>query len=179
MKSNKINTNGRIYPKEVLQNAIYDPKFQESLKNSEILGYMGQEIKLDNSTHIVKDIYFIDDDVYAEIEPLPLSKIQKLNKLIDQGSLDLALRGVGDVKYDDEKSANIVTSLSILSVDLVEKSSTVKSIYDILPFLKVGDVVSTEYGDGKVVNVFGYRGSGYGVKVDINGIEYTFERKFR
>jgi len=99
-------------------------------------------------------------------------------KIINEERVELALRGDGNVGVNED-GANEVKSLEIFSFDFVNKSSTKRSIYDILHTLKVGDNVTTEYGDGKVTSVFGYRGSGYGVMVDINGHEYVFEKKIR
>lgn len=181
-RANEKNTNGRIYPEKVVRESIENFEFQQKLKNGEVLGYLGLGQGLNNNLgepiYKFKDIYFEGSDVYGEIEMLPNSFSEEaFRKVLTDGTFEIALNGVGD--FERVGDTNVITSLSITSFDVVSKSSTKRNIYDILHILKVGDEVMTEYGKGTVTSTFGYRGSGYGVKVDVNGIEYTFEKKFR
>lgn len=181
-RANEKNTNGRIYPEKVVRESIENFEFQQKLKNGEVLGYLGLDQSLNNSLgepiYKFKDIYFEGNDVYGEIEMLPNSFSEEaFREALADGTFEIALRGVGE--YVPTNYANIMTSLNITSFDVVSKSSTERNIYDMLHILKVGDEVMTEYGKGTVTSTFGYRGSGYGVKIDVNGIEYTFEKKFR
>jgi len=187
-RCNVVNSNGRIYPREVLEEAVNNPEFKERLKNGQVIGTIGMDelgrVNMTRVSHVIKDIFFIGNDMFGDVEILPTPEGKKLRDILSESNKpEIALQGVGDTDYRDGH-INVVKNLSITGFSFVNKSSNSidnrADIFDMMGkgILNIGDEVMTEYGIGKVTHLFARRGSGYGVILDINGIEYVFERKF-
>lgn len=133
MRTNELNSNGRIYPKDVVAKAILDPIFQARLTNRTIYGTLGQtndaSIRIDPSkaSHVLTNLAFEGNDVYADILVLDTDDGKKLRDIISNGkNIELAISGFGDfhLQFEDNKPINTIDSLKLTSVDVVDKSST-------------------------------------------------------
>ena len=129
LRTDQINLNGRVYPKDLVTEVINGEEFQKRLKNKELLGYIGQssdslERNVADASHVVTDVYLEGNDLIGEIDILETPAGMSLIQSLKDGSADfgLALRGVGDMNRN-EKGEQVVNSLSILSFDYVYKPS--------------------------------------------------------
>jgi len=124
LETNSITPSGRIYPKEVVEEAIQTKEFKDRLDSGKILGYIGQPLdtsaRKDQPSHVLKDIYFQDNDLYGEIEVLDTSTGEALKKMIFDKEVRYALQGVGDVSVDSNGVTNVI-SLEIETFNLVMK----------------------------------------------------------
>lgn len=135
LRTNEKNTNGRIYPDEVIREAVSNPEFQARMKSGLLYGTQGQtfdnfeeagRIDITTASHILTNITFEGNDVYGEIQTLDTPAGRDMEKLLSQNTqVELALRGTGDGKYKDG-SLVVVDSLYIISFDWVTSSSTRK-----------------------------------------------------
>jgi hypothetical protein len=127
LSTNYLNSNGRIYPKSVVEEAINKPEFQEKLKSGKLLGTVGQSLEIDPSqvSHVTTNVFFEGDSLYGEIEFLDTPLGRDMEKLVTQGTrIQLALRGIGDGENIDGSFK--VTELDILSFDWVAESTNKK-----------------------------------------------------
>ncbi len=112
IKIDTVLKNGRIYPKDVLKNAIND-----FLKQDIKIGEFGinDDIKIntENISHEVKDVFIDDNDVVsADIQILDTIQGTNLKK-IPEDKLKCHLRGYG--KIEDN---NKVSDFKIISLDV-------------------------------------------------------------
>ena len=134
LRTNERNLNGRIYPDEIVREAILNPEFQARLKSGSLYGTLGQtfdnfeeasRIDITTASHILTNITFEGNNVYGEIQTLDTPAGRDMEKLLSQDTqIELALRGIGDGQYKDDTF--IVESLNIISFDWVVSSSTRK-----------------------------------------------------
>jgi hypothetical protein len=92
----KPNANGRIYPKEVMENAI--KKYKEDMidKKRALIGseLTGPELNIEKAYGLVDDIYIEDDSVFIEFHPLQLPICEILTPLVESKKLHFATCGV-------------------------------------------------------------------------------------
>ena len=133
LETNKINKNNRYYPKEVVKKSLLDELIQTQLNNGSWFGEAGQpivsslnrikEISLLNTSHIIKNVYFKEDNLYGQIIFTDTKVGQDLKSLYEQGlEPKFALRGIGNVKSINGYYE--VTDLKIITFDWDIENST-------------------------------------------------------
>jgi len=125
MEADTPNKNGRIYPKQIMNNQV--TKFQEQIKEKRSLGELGHPptptINLDKVSHLITELNMNGDQVIgkAKILSTPMGKIAE--NFIDEGvRLGVSSRGVGSLK--EKGGINEVQDDFLLStVDIVSDPS--------------------------------------------------------
>ena len=101
-KSDEPNENGRVYPHDVMVEAI--EYLQPAIKARMVLGELDHpddaKIHTENACLLLTKLWLEGKDVYAQFEILEgMPKGQMLKALIDQGvTVSISSRGVGDVE---------------------------------------------------------------------------------
>jgi hypothetical protein len=100
-KSNTLNQNGRIYPKNILEREImnYQKLIQESRAVGECDHPDSSVVELKNVSHIVREAYMQGDVVYGAIEILDTPSGKIIQSLVESGvTLGISSRGVGSTQ---------------------------------------------------------------------------------
>lgn len=103
-KADAPNENGRVYPLDVMKEAIED--IQPSVASRMVLGELDHpddaKIHTENACLLLTRVWMEGLDVYGEFEILEgMPKGQMLKALIDQGvSVSISSRGVGDMEVE-------------------------------------------------------------------------------
>jgi len=104
--------NGRVYPPEVLEKAVNDPKFQERIRNREMLG------NLQDVTHLVTRADFKEGVIEVDLELLPdTPKSRELKELfaaIQEGRLGARGYTIGSGTVE----GGVVTDLELESFSI-------------------------------------------------------------
>jgi hypothetical protein len=126
MQSEKMNRNGRIYPKDTLvkEATRYNKEFVQTHRAMGELGHPeGPSVNLDRVSHLITKLESRDNDVYGKAKLLetPTGKIAK--SLIKEGvKLGVSTRGMGSIHRKD--GANIVgEDFMLAAVDIVADPS--------------------------------------------------------
>jgi hypothetical protein len=126
MQSEKMNRNGRIYPKDTLvkEATRYNKEFVQTHRAMGELGHPeGPSVNLDRVSHLITKLETRDNDVYGKAKLLetPTGKIAK--SLIKEGvKLGVSTRGMGSIQRKD--GANIVgEDFMLAAVDIVADPS--------------------------------------------------------
>lgn len=126
MESEKVNNNGRIYRKPIMEREVgrYNDKY---IKTSRSLGELGHPegpgINLDRTSHIIKEMKMDGTTVYgkAKILDTPYGKI--VQNLIDEGvRLGVSSRGMGSLKQVNGIN-EVQDDFSLATVDIVADPS--------------------------------------------------------
>ena len=133
MQAEKKNRNGRVYPKQILFDAV-EKYVIEQVNNGRAVGELdhpeGPQINLDKVSHKITELSFDGDNVVgkAQILNTPMGKI--VEGLIEGGvKLGVSSRGMGTV--ENRKDATYVNDDYILAtVDIVQDPSAQGAFVD-------------------------------------------------
>jgi hypothetical protein len=121
IQTNIKNRNGRVYPKQVIENNI--AKYQQEIKENRALGELGHpdspSTNLDKVSHLIESLKFDGDNVIGKARMLdtPMGKIAKT--FIKEGiKLGVSTRGTGSVK-----NSIVQNDFNLISVDIVSQPS--------------------------------------------------------
>jgi len=147
-KADVKNRNGRVYPKEILEREL--KSYQRLIDENRALGELDHpttpEVNLQNSSHLIKKIWWDGYDVKGEVEILntPAGRIAK-QLIAARVPLGISSRGVGSVDADDL----VQEDFQLICFDLVSQPSThgaflhesenfgtVKEVVDVSEFLE-------------------------------------------
>lgn len=131
-RADKKNANGRIYPEDVLRDAI--DKLQESVKNRMIPGEFDHppdaKIHLDRISHLITRLWMENKTVYGEIEVINDSRCpcgSMLSCLLERGmQVGISSRGVGDmemVMHEGEECYQVQEGFEFVTFDAVAEPS--------------------------------------------------------
>jgi len=125
-KSNTLNQNGRIYPKNILEREIMN--YQKLIRENRALGECDHPdssvIELKNASHIVREAYMKGDDVYGRIEILDTPSGKIIQSLIESGvTLGISSRGVGSTVSKDGHQY-VQDDFQLICFDMVSEPST-------------------------------------------------------
>jgi hypothetical protein len=133
MESEKKNRNGRIYPKEILFNAV-KKYIAEQVQPGRAVGELdhpeGPQINLDKVSHKITELKFDGDDVVgkAQILNTPMGKI--VEGLIEGGvKLGVSSRGMGTVE-NREGATYVNDDYLLATVDIVQDPSAKSAFVD-------------------------------------------------
>lgn len=121
------NQNGRIYPKPILTREIsrYLTEVQERRALGELDHPDSTVVNLGNTSHLIRDIHWENDDVVGQIEILSTPSGNILKELFRAGiKLGISSRGLGSVRKIDETTVEVDEDFSLVCFDFVSNPST-------------------------------------------------------
>ena len=129
--ANKVNQNGRIYPKPILEREI--DKFSKLIKERRAIGELDHPdvsvVQLQNASHVITDVYWNGDDLLGEIEILPTRNGQVLEALVEAGiKFGISSRAVGSTQRNNEGNELVQDDLQLLTFDVVSNPSVSEAI---------------------------------------------------
>ncbi len=121
-----VNKNKRFYPKEVLTAAV--TRFKQKLKRSfSQLDHPDMKGKLRDTSHLIKDLYWDDNDLYARILVLDTVPGRTLREIIRAGGRPgLSSRGNGKstkVRMNGQEVERISSGFELTGIDFVTSPS--------------------------------------------------------
>ena len=125
MEADTPNKNGRIYPRQIMDNQV--TKFQEQIKEKRSLGELGHPptptINLDKVSHLITELNMNGDQVIgkAKILSTPMGKIAE-NFITEGVRLGVSSRGVGSLKEKDGIN-EVQDDFQLATVDIVSDPS--------------------------------------------------------
>lgn len=153
MEAEKVNRNGRIYPKEILEAAVAR-YVQEQVKPGRAVGELnhpeGPTVNLDKVSHKITELKWDGDDVKGKalILNTPMGRIVK--GLLEGGvQLGVSTRGMGSLdRSSDGRTFVVRDDFMLTSVDIVQDPSAstafVNGIMEGKEFLLSGNEVICE-----------------------------------
>jgi len=157
-RSDTINQNGRIYPREVLMREINN--YMSLVKERKAMGELDHDdspiVNLKNVSHIINDIWTEGDVVYGKVEILPTPSGNILKSLIESNvTVGISSRALGSVHHNGQ--ADIVQEdLHFICWDFVSEPSTpgaymMKEARDVDPRI-LKQIYSREYRLDRLAN---------------------------
>jgi hypothetical protein len=125
-KSDTLNQNGRIYPRNILDREIRN--YQKFIAENRALGELDHPdssvVNLKNVSHIVKEAYLEGDVVYGSVEILDTPSGKILQSLVESGvKLGISSRGVGSTKKQGDYQV-VQDDFQLICWDYVSEPST-------------------------------------------------------
>jgi len=125
-KSNTLNQNGRIYPKETLEREVRN--YQKFIAERRALGELGHPessvVEIKNASHLVTEAYMEGDVCHGVVEILDTPSGKILKSLIDSGvTLGISSRGVGSTLRDGDHQL-VQDDFQLICWDFVSEPST-------------------------------------------------------
>lgn len=124
------NANGRIYPPNVLIQAIKE--IQEDIKARRVLGEFDHppdaKIHLDRVSHLITKIWMEGDKVFGECEVLENTHHGRQLKALLEANVNIGIssRGVGDMEttlYEGEEYYQVLPGYTFVTFDIVAEPS--------------------------------------------------------
>lgn len=129
MQAEQLNKNGRIYPRDILENEVN--RYGATIQAKRALGELGHpdtpSINLDKVSHLITDLHFEGNDVYGKSKLLdtPNGKIAKT--FVDEGiSLGMSSRALGSLKQVNGHNV-VQEDLRLATIDIVHEPSAPKA----------------------------------------------------
>tara|TARA_A100001015_G_C14944408_1_gene693981 strand:- start:23 stop:634 length:612 start_codon:yes stop_codon:yes gene_type:complete len=125
-KSNTLNQNGRIYPKEILEREVRN--YQKFIAERRALGELDHPessvVELKNASHLVTEAYMDGDVCYGVVEILDTPSGKILKSLIESGvTLGISSRGVGSTRREGDHQV-VQDDFQLICWDFVSEPST-------------------------------------------------------
>lgn len=125
-KSDTLNQNGRIYPRNVLEREVRN--YQKFIIENRALGELDHPdssvVNLKNVSHIVREAYLDGDVVYGSVEILDTPSGKILQSLVESGvKLGISSRGVGTTKRQGDYQI-VQDDFQLICWDFVSEPST-------------------------------------------------------
>jgi hypothetical protein len=127
-RKGKRNQNGRIYPDGVLEREV--EKYRNTFINEKrALGELDHPessiVNLKNASHLITDLQWNEDDLYATMKILPTPSGNILKSLLESGvRIGISSRGLGSLKKVSENSSVVGEDFELVSFDFVSNPST-------------------------------------------------------
>ena len=125
-KSDVVNGNGRIYPREVLEREVenYKKLVQERRALGELDHPEDSVVNLKNASHLVTDLWWKGNDVLGKVQILNTPAGGILKGLIESGvKLGISSRGLGTVQEQDGQTT-VQNDFQLICFDFVSEPST-------------------------------------------------------
>jgi len=125
-KADTENQNKRKYPRDILEREVEN--YSSVVKDNRAVGELdhpeASTVSLDKVSHIVREIWWANDDVMGRVEVLGTPKGKILESLLESGvKIGISSRGVGSTK--NESDVDIVQDdYNIICFDIVSEPST-------------------------------------------------------
>ena len=125
-KSDTLNQNGRIYPRNVLEREVRN--YQKFIIENRALGELDHPdssvVNLKNVSHIVREAHVEGDVVYGTVEILDTPSGKILQSLVESGvKLGISSRGVGTTKKQGDYQI-VQDDFQLICWDFVSEPST-------------------------------------------------------
>ena len=125
-KSNTLNQNGRVYPREILEREIRN--YQKFIRENRALGECDHPdssvVELKNASHIVREAHMDGDTVYGTVELLDTPSGKILQSLVESGvTLGISSRGVGSTRSEGDNQI-VQDDFQLICWDFVSEPST-------------------------------------------------------
>lgn len=152
-RSGLPNANGRIYPKDVLHQAVEE--IQEDVKARRVLGEFDHppdaKIHLDRVSHLITKLWVEGDTVFGECEVLENTTYGRQLKALLESNVNIGIssRGVGDMEttlYEGEEYYQVMPGYTFVTFDIVAEPSVHGSYMSMV-----------ENKDNLVSNVYNHR----------------------
>ena len=123
------NQNGRIYPTGVLKREVLKYKGRE-IKENRAYGELDHPessvVELKNTSHIIRDVWWNDNDVMGKVEILKTPAGNILKELLEAGcTVGISSRGMGSVKESTNgKTVTVEDDFDLICWDFVSNPST-------------------------------------------------------
>ena len=126
-RCNEKNNNGRVYPKNVLENQI--KKFQPMIAERRWMGELDhpekETVKLANASHLITKLELVGDEVIGEAEILNTPGGMVAKALIEGGvKVGISSRGMGTLSEDGQGNKVVNEDFKLVTFDLVADPST-------------------------------------------------------
>jgi hypothetical protein len=144
----KPNANGRIYPRNVLEEAV--SSLQEDIQSRRILGEYDHppdaKIHLDRVSHLITKLWMEGDRVFGEAEVLAdtICGAQLKALLENKINVGISSRGVGDMEttmFEGEEYYKVMPGYSFVTFDMVAEPSVRGSYMNVLSSSKNNQAV--------------------------------------
>lgn len=126
-RADMLNQNGRKYPRPILEREVenYRAAIAEGRACGELDHPESSIVNLANISHILRDIWWEDDDVMGKVEILTTPKGKIALDLMGAGvKLGISSRGVGETIRDEDGNDVVDESFMLVAFDLVSEPST-------------------------------------------------------
>ena len=125
-KSDTLNQNGRIYPKEILVREVRN--YQKFIKENRALGECDHPdssvVELKNASHIIREAHMDDGTCYGTVELLDTPSGKILQSLVESGiTLGISSRGVGSTHRKGDYDV-VQDDFQLICWDFVSEPST-------------------------------------------------------
>lgn len=126
-RANAKNQNGRIYPKPILQREAQ--KYLEMVNDRRAMGELDHPdssvVNLNNVSHLVVEMGWINNDLVGMIEILPTPSGKILEALLKAGvKVGISSRGLGTVQESAGGASEVQDDFELLAFDMVSNPST-------------------------------------------------------
>ncbi len=127
MQAEKGNRNGRMYPKQVMENAV-NKYFSEFVSKNRAVGTLGHEdspkVSENKISHLITDLRMDGNDVYGKAKVLETVAGKELQALIEGGvSFGCSSRALGSLKEGQNGIKIVQDDFMISTVDAVLQPS--------------------------------------------------------
>jgi hypothetical protein len=127
-RADSKNQNGRVYPKQILENEV-EKYISTSIAENRALGELDHPestvINLKNVSHNIKSLWWDGDDLMGKIEVLPTPSGNILRELFANNiTVGISSRGMGSVQPLGEGTVEVQDDFELLCWDFVSTPST-------------------------------------------------------
>ena len=127
-RADSKNQNGRVYPKQILENEV-EKYIATSIAENRALGELDHPestvINLKNVSHNIKELWWDGDDLMGKIEVLPTPSGNILRELFANNiTVGISSRGMGSVQPLGEGTVEVQDDFELLCWDFVSTPST-------------------------------------------------------
>jgi hypothetical protein len=127
-RADSKNQNGRVYPKQILENEV-EKYISTSIAENRALGELDHPestvINLKNVSHNIKELWWDGDDLMGKIEVLPTPSGNILRELFANNiTVGISSRGMGSVQPLGEGTVEVQDDFELLCWDFVSTPST-------------------------------------------------------
>jgi hypothetical protein len=126
-KANKLNGNGRVYPRHVLVREVRN--YQKIVNEARALGELDHPedsvVNLKNASHMVTKVWWDGDAVMGKVKILDTPSGGILRSLVNSGvKLGISSRGLGSVHEDTSGNTVVEDDFQLICFDFVSEPST-------------------------------------------------------
>lgn len=142
-KSETENQNKRIYPAAVLQREAenYEKAVRENRAMGELDHPESSTVSLDKVSHIVREMWWDNNNLMGKIEILPTPKGKILETLIESGvTVGISSRGVGSTSKNESGADIVQDDYTLVCFDMVSEPSTPGAYMNISEGKLIGEV---------------------------------------
>lgn len=125
MQSEKVNKNGRMYPRGVLENEVN--RYRSLIESKRSIGELGHpdtpSVDYKQASHLITDLHFEGNDVFGKSKVMDTPNGRIVMTLIDEGvQIGMSSRALGSLKQ--QNGVNIVQEdLKLATIDIVHEPS--------------------------------------------------------